>query len=279
MDASQTAPALKYSFRRDQRLFQIAFLGSLLSFGVFQRDFLVDAAFVLVTLATVWLTQTAAILRLGLAWNSLLSATISGLGLCLLCRANSLGWVALAAAISIASKFLIRWKGKHFFNPTNLGIVVLLVSTSSVWVSPAQWGTERLLVFWVLAMGLWVTFVSRRSDVSLVFLGTYVTLLVLRVLWLGQPTAVLFHQLQSGALLVFTFFMISDPRATPDAPTARIGFGVAVAVLAYVLRFHFYSPNALLYALFLLSPLTPILDSLWSTRRFEWGMPLATAPA
>ena len=56
------------------------------------------------------------------------SALISGLSLCLLLRANSVWLVVLTAVVTIASKFVIRWRGKHIFNPTNFGIVASSVS-------------------------------------------------------------------------------------------------------------------------------------------------------
>ena len=63
-----------------------------------------------------------------------------------------------------------------------------------------------------------------RTDVSLAFLGSWVLLKLGRVLWLGQRPAVLGHQLLVGSLILFTFFMISDPKTTPDRGARRIGW-------------------------------------------------------
>jgi Na+-translocating ferredoxin:NAD+ oxidoreductase RnfD subunit len=78
------------------------------------------------------------------------------------------------------------------------------------------------------------------------------------------------NQLQSGALLLFTFFMITDPRSTPDRRLGRIVFAAAVALLAYWLQFRWQLRPALFYALAALSPLTPLIDRVLPAARFAW---------
>ena len=48
---------------------------------------------------------------------------------------------ACAAAIAISSKFLIRYRGKHVFNPANVAIVLMMLASEHVWVSSGQWGS------------------------------------------------------------------------------------------------------------------------------------------
>lgn len=255
----------------DARLFQIGFLASMLCLGVLLRDFPIGAGSIAVCLLSCWVAQAVAIYWKGLPYSSLLSATISGISLCLLCRSNSLLLLGLAGVAAVGSKFLFQWRGKHFFNPTNFGIVLLFLLTDSVWVSPAQWGEEVLLIFWISIAGVTVVHSAWRYDVSLAFLAAFIGMLAARVTYLGQPWAVFWHQLNSGSLILFTFFMISDPRSTPDHRLGRILFGILVAASAYVLRFNFYNPQALLLALFFLSPLTILFDRLWKGSRFQWS--------
>ncbi|MDY6940034.1 MAG: Na+-transporting NADH:ubiquinone oxidoreductase, subunit NqrB, partial [Cyanobacteriota bacterium] len=87
--------------------------------------------------------------RLVRSLGSLRSALITALGLCLLLRANEPTTMAIAGCLAIASKFLFRIRGKHFFNPANFGIIAALLLTSDAWVSPGQWGTDwwYLLLF------------------------------------------------------------------------------------------------------------------------------------
>jgi Na+-transporting NADH:ubiquinone oxidoreductase subunit NqrB len=65
------------------------------------------------------------------------SALISGLSLCSLLRTNNPRLLIVAGVVTIASKFIFKWRGKHIFNPTNFGIVIMLALTGAVWVSPA----------------------------------------------------------------------------------------------------------------------------------------------
>lgn len=259
------------AFRKtDARFFQIAFLSLMLVLGVLLRDFPISLSAVLVCLGGCWLFQTVFILGKQLPWSSLLSATISGISLCLLCRSQSLSLLGLAALATIASKFVFVWRGKHFFNPTNFGVVVVYLFSDGVWISPAQWGESLVMILWLGLLGMAVVHSAWRFDISAAFLGTVMALLALRVNYLGQPWAVFWHQLNSGALILFTFFMISDPRSTPDHRRGRVAFAVAVALLFFVLRFRFYHPQALLLSLFFLSPITVALDWLWKAQRYRW---------
>jgi len=78
------------------------------------------------------------------------------------------------------------------------------------------------------------------------------------------------HRLQSGALLLFAFFMISDPKTTPDARGARILFAVLVACGAWYVQFRLFRTNGLLWSLAACSLLVPLLDRLWPANRFAW---------
>ncbi len=111
---------------------------------------------------------------------------------------------------------------------------------------------------------------AQRSDIALFFLGSHAALLFARAYWLGDPLAIPLHQLQSGSLLIFAFFMISDPRTTPDSRTARFFFAFAVAVLAHYLAFFMQMRPALYVALIALSPLTLLLNRIIPGKRFQW---------
>jgi Na+-translocating ferredoxin:NAD+ oxidoreductase RnfD subunit len=135
--------------------------------------------------------------------------------------------------------------------------------TQHAWCSPAQWGEGGLLLLWMFALGCMVAHRAFRSDVSLVFLGSWIALRAARVLWLGQSREVLLHQLVSGSLVLFTFFMISDPKTTPRGRAARLAFGATVACGAFALQHVAYARNPLLWALLLSAPLTPLFDFLY----------------
>jgi Na+-translocating ferredoxin:NAD+ oxidoreductase RnfD subunit len=73
--------------------------------------------------------------------------------------------------------------------------------------------------------------------------------------------------------------MISDPMTIPNHARGRIVYAALVALGAYLWQFYLFKPNALVWALFLLTPLVPVFDRLWPAARHAWGAPRATAAA
>ena len=258
------------SWLQDPRLYQIFLLASLLVYGVTRLDFEIGAGRALLLLGTALLTQLACTRLWRLPAFDPKSALISGLSLCLLLRTNSAVLAALAAVITIASKFALRIRGKHVFNPTNFGIVAMMLATGQVWVSPGQWGSAAFFAFLLACLGGLVVNRAARSDVTYAFLAFYLAVLFGRALWLGQPMAIPLHQLGSGAFLIFTFFMISDPKTTPDTRVGRILFALLVALGAGFVHFVLYRPNGLLLSLFFLSPAVPLIDRLLPGSRYVW---------
>jgi Na+-translocating ferredoxin:NAD+ oxidoreductase RnfD subunit len=255
---------------RDPRVLQVTFLLTFLGLGMASLGFQAEPWMPAVLVATACATQFLCERLLRRPPSGYLSPLISGLGLSLLLRTDAAWVLPLAAGVAIVSKFLLRVRGKHVFNPTNLGLTVAILATGHAWCSPAQWGEWNMLLAWLFALGLAVAHRSFRSDVSLAFLGTWIVLKGARVLLLGQPPAVLLHQLSVGSLILFTFFMISDPKTTPDRRTTRIGFAIAVAGLAFFLQHQLWVMNSPLWALLFLSPLVPLLDRVWPATRFQW---------
>lgn len=254
----------------DARHYQILCLACLAGMGLFGLDIgfrpINTVVMILTTLSTQWFFTR--LFRLPVYDPR--SPLISGFSLSLLLQTHSLGFAVLAGFLTIASKFLIRWRGKHIFNPTNITIVTLILLSDSVWVSSGQWGTAIWGVFFIACLGSVVVNRVGRSDITIAVLGFYAALLFGRALWLGDPLAIPVHQLQSGALLIFAFFMISDPKTTPDSRAGRILFALGVVGFAGWVQFGLFMPNGLLYALAVASPFTPLVDKLLPSRRFQW---------
>lgn len=262
----------------DPRLYQILVLSSLLVYGVVRLDLEVETGLAALLLGTALLTQYACTRIWRLPAFDPKSALISGLSLCLLLRTNSWQLALVAAVATIACKFVLRWRGKHLFNPTNFGIVALMLATDGkVWVSPGQWGSAALFAFLVACLGGLVVNRATRSDVTYAFLAFYLAVVFGRALWLGQPTAIPLHQLSSGAFLIFTFFMISDPKTTPDSRAGRVLFALLVALGAGFVHFVLYRPNGLILSLFFLSLAVPLIDRLLPGTRYAWQRDPLTA--
>ncbi len=260
---------------RDTRVFQIVFLATLLLTGVLLRDFSIQPLQVALTFAAGLGSQACWLRRLGLRQKGVLSAVVTCCGLSLLLRSDTLWVHPLVAALAMSSKFVLRVHGKHLYNPANLGVIVAIMLLPGTWVSPGQWGNDVALAAWLLMLGTVVTQRARRLDISWVFLGAFLGLVALRVLLLGQSWTIWWHQFGNGALLLFAFFMISDPMTIPNRREARIVYAVIVAVGAIVWQYVLFRPNALIWSLFLLTPLVPLLDRWLPGARFEWMRPTA----
>src|SRR5262245_39217909 len=264
---------------QDPRVYQIGALAALLFYGMARLDFDVGPARAATILGAALATQYVC----GRIWRlpafDPKSALISGLSLCLLCRANEPLLAMAAAIVAIGSKFALRWRGKHVFNPTNFGLVVMMLVTGRVWVSPGQWGSAATFGFLMASAGCLVVTRARRADVTLMFLGAWAALLVGRSTWLGEPLAIPVHRLESGALVLFAFFMISDPKTTPDSRAGRILFAGLVAIGAYAIQFALFRTNGLLWSLAIASLLVPVFDWLLPGPRYRWPAPAASASA
>lgn len=256
--------------RLDPRLYQIAVLSLLLVYGLARLDLEIDPPQVLTILAAALLAQLAATRLAGLPRFDPRSALISGLSLCLLLRTNHPELAVVAAVVAVASKFVFRIDGKHVFNPTNFALVAMMLATGRVWVSPGQWGSAAVFGFLLASAGGLVVSRAGRADVAWTFLIAYATLLVGRSLWLGDPLAIPLDRLTNGALVLFSFFMISDPRTTPDSRAGRVLFAILVAVGAYVVQFKLFRTNGLLWSLAMCALVVPLIDRLLPGPRHEW---------
>ena len=256
--------------RLDPRVWQIASLSALLFYGVTSLQFDVSPGAIALIVGSALATQLAFTRFTALPQFEPKSALISALSLCLLLRSDSPLVLVAGSVIAIGSKFLIRHRGKHIFNPTNIAIVALMASSNEAWISPGQWGSVAYFAFLISCAGMLVVYRAVRNDVTYAFLFAYLALVFGRAIWLGDPMAIPLLKLQNGALLLFAFFMISDPKTTPDSRAGRILFAVAVAALGWWIQAKLWRSEGLLFSLALLSPLVPLIDRLLPGEKYEW---------
>jgi len=256
--------------RPDPRFYQIAVLSLLLSFGVFVLNFGIHWYNAIAIVVTAQSVQFIATRIVGLPRFDPLSAMITALSLTLLLRTDSISLAVLAASIAIGSKFLLRFRGKHIFNPATVALIFLMFASERAWVSSGQWGSAAIGAFALACLGFLVLTRARRAETTFAFLIAFAALLIGRALWLGDPIGIPFHQLQNGALLIFAFFMISDPKTTPNTRIGRVLYGVLVASVAYTIQFVFYEPNGPIIALILSAPLVPLIDMAMNGRIYRW---------
>ena len=263
---------------KDPRLYQIAVLGLLVSYGVVVLDFGIHWYNALAIAATALSVQFVGTRLATLPSFDPRSPMISALSLILLLRTDDVLLAMTAAAIAISSKFLVRFNGKHMFNPANVAIVSLMLLSDRVWISTGQWGNAAIGAFALACLGFIVLTRAKRAETTITFLLAYAALLVGRALWLGDPLQIPLHHLQNGALLIFAFFMISDPKTTPNTAAGRIIYAMIVASIAFIIQFVFYQPNGPILALMMSAPLVPLIDFLKRGRIYEWTAPPINKP-
>jgi Na+-translocating ferredoxin:NAD+ oxidoreductase RnfD subunit len=160
------------------------------------------------------------------------SAMITGLSIALLMRSDDVIPFLLAGIIGISAKFVVSYKGSHIFNPSNIGIVlVLLLFPITVATAPLQWGFYIALLFIIASAGTYMVYRVKRFPIILSFLGGFLATGLARM-WIWDKTFTnIFNEFMWGGLLVFTFYMITDPKTSPESKKGQIYFGLLTALL------------------------------------------------
>lgn len=264
--------------RIDPRYFQVIFQAIFLSYGILMLHWQADWTHYAMSVGGCLLFQyvsesakSGRIMRMQEFDRWGFSVLISAMSLCLLLKTNHWSTSLLAAFITVGSKYVFRARGKHIFNPSAIGIVATLALTQDAWLSPAQWGSNAVVFFAEITLGTIVVTRVQKLDVSLAFLVTFVGLLYWRQVYvLGWPLDHFIHSVSTGSLLLFTFFMISDPRTAPNNPIARIVWAMLIAYVAFYLAAFKFQYNTIIWVLVAAAPLVPILDWLFKGKEFHW---------
>jgi Na+-translocating ferredoxin:NAD+ oxidoreductase RnfD subunit len=259
----------------DPRLIQICCLSSFatlgLAFGVVPTDWLRLGVFFGVCSATEFCGYRY--FRPSQKFT-LLSAMITTLSLWILIRVDSMLWMMAIPFLAISSKYALRYSlngsAKHFFNPANFGMMLPILLGAPVWLSPGNWAGYSAMSMWFLVLGVVLTMRVHKLDTALWFVGGYVGLHFLRHLWLQDPHAIFLHKLENPGLVLFSFFMITDPRSTPSSVWGRGVFAVFVASISFYLSAKNFGTNDFFYVLFFACWATPLLDFLGREQGFQW---------
>jgi hypothetical protein len=217
-------------------------------------------------------------------------------------------------AFGMATKYLIRWRGRHIFNPSNIALVLAFIVLGPTrtepldlwWIPMGPWMIVTyallivggVLIAWELKLlGLVLGFMTAFAVLTALALAPvpdhcmvaswHVTPMCGRDLWQILAT--------SPEILIFAFFMVPDPRTVPDSPVARVAFGVVVAALAVLLlgptSLEFWTKTAILGSLVIACALRFALVRFvapfegdegglpWMFGGFRWQVPAAVAVA
>ena len=194
-----------------------------------------------------------------------LSAYITGLAIGILLESFALKVFVIASAWSVVSKYLLRDRERHFFNPSNFGVVAAIaLSHGTAMVAPAsQWGADPRLALFVIAVGLMMNRRVNRLDLALAWIGGYLAMGCIRML-VGQGGLVFVLGPMTGAeFALFTFSMMPDPKTSPPTRRGRIVWGLLIAVVDGVLRL-LEIRYSMFFALFALCALLPIFRTVAS---------------
>ncbi len=204
------------------------------------------------------------------SWRDLSSAYVSGISAGILVRSPMIWPFALCAAISIASKYALRFRGRHIWNPTNFGIVVmLLIASDSMAVLSIQWGNNMwaMLVIWIVGF---VT-ISRinRFNICGTYVASFIIFSWIRSLFTGDVFMAEIAPLTGPMYQLFVLFMITDPKTTVKSRTGQyiVAFMIALVEMFFRMGEAVYAP---FYALFIVGPIALLIE-MWISDREKRG--------
>jgi Na+-translocating ferredoxin:NAD+ oxidoreductase RnfD subunit len=279
--------------RRDPRLKLSTVVITLHVLGQTLLDFKVSIAQILISMAVCGLIEGVVTFRNTrmLMWPA--SGVLTGSSIALILRAsgtahgdywslNGIQFFVLAGVVSLLSKHLIRPTGRHLFNPSNIGIIwcLLVVGPNHVFAQYLWWGPSilgQVLSYLVILFGaLWILRAVKMIPMAVSFMVTFAALTGLFALG-GREFIAIWHDGPIGGMeywvnvalsaevLVFVFFMISDPQTAPRAPEARILYGATVAAVAsamiYFQQTEFGIKVSILSSLTVVCAVVPFLES------------------
>ena len=200
-------------------------------------------------------------------WLNLASAYITGISVGILVRSPAYWPYALCSVISIMSKYVLRVKGRHIWNPSNFGIAVLLfLAAETMAVLSIQWGNNywSLLVIWVL--GSIIIWRARRFHISATYVVSFFAFAFLRSWITGDPWQAEVAPITGPMYQLFIFFMITDPKTTVRSRTGQCVVAFCVALAEFFLRLDqvVYAP---IFALFFVGPAANLIEIWLDSRR------------
>jgi hypothetical protein len=201
------------------------------------------------------------------AWPHLASAYISGISVGMLVRSPFIWPYALCSAISITSKYVLRIDGRHIWNPSNFGIVAMLVlAADSVAGLSVQWGNNLLPMIVVWCFGSVIIHSLGRFHITLTYVASFLVFAALRSAVTGHPFLSEAAPITGPMYQLFIFFMITDPKTTVRSFRGQCGVAFLVAAVEAAFRLMEWV-HAPYYALFVVGPATNLIEIMADRRR------------
>jgi hypothetical protein len=253
-----------WRFRIDNRFLAPILITCILAIGHFQYGILESYWLTLISIASAIALEIVLSRWVTGKWPHLASAYITGISVGILMRSTFVWPFVICSLLSISSKYALRVGGRHLWNPSNLGMSVLLfLAPQSVASLAQQWGNDvwPLLVIWVL--GSIILYRLGRLHITLTYVGAFLLLSVFRSMWSGTTVISEVAPITGPMYQLYIFFMITDPPTTTRTWLRQCVVAVLVAVVETILRLNevIYAPY---YALFIVAPVTNLAEIWWT---------------
>jgi len=225
-----------------------------------------------VTLGTAMLLEAGLSRVLRGVWPSVLSAYIAGNSVVILVKPQSGLWwpFVLGAAISITSKYVLTYRGRHLWNPTNFAITAMvLLAPHSISILSHEWGNEVWPVAVIWGVGLLVVRRAKLLHITLTYLASFVVLALLRAALMGRDWMTEVTPVTGTMYQFLMFFMLTDPRTTVSTTKGRVLVTILIALSECGLRlandfgYAWAQPVATIPAmasLFVIGPIAMLID-------------------
>ncbi len=219
--------------------------------------------------------STSVISEALLAWlvlgtrKNLSSAYVTGISVGILVRSNLLWPYIVCALISIISKYVLRYKGRHLWNPSNFGVSwMLFMAPAFVAGLGMQWGNYILPMSVIWLLGLGIVYRAKKFHISITYVISFVVLAYVRSMITGDAFLAELSPLTGPMYQLFVFFMVTDPGTTVSTKKWQIIVVIIVALVEFVLRLNgfIYAP---FYALCMVGPVARFIDLRYSTPKHK----------
>ena len=239
------------------------FISLILLVGHFSFGILESFSAILVSISTSIVTELILSRLMYGQWKkNFSSAYITGISLSMLIRSTFLWPFALAAVISIMSKYVLRFKGRHIWNPSNLGLSWLfLFAPFSVAGLSIQWGNNIIPMLVIWALGIVIVLKAKRIHITITYVASFILFAFMRSLITDASFFAEVAPLTGPMYQLYVFFMITDPATTVKSKKGQALVVFLVALVEFILRLNevIYAP---FYALALVGPIAMVIDLL-----------------
>ena len=198
----------------------------------------------------------------------LASAYISGISVGILIRSPEFWPYALCSVLAITSKYVIRWRGRHLWNPSNFAIsAMLILAPEYIATLSVQWGNTVWPMLIVWSLGLLIVLRVNRAHITGTYVIAFIALSFVRSLITGHPFLSEVAPITGPMYQLFIFFMITDPKTTVrSSKRAQCAVVLMVAFVEFLLRLG-QNIHAPYYALAIVGPLAVITEILLTQRK------------